>query len=175
MVDAETVLGSIVLRKPKSLGRYDSYSGVVTSQRLIIAQMTSDMLKDAAQKARDDAKAEGKGFFGQWSDQLKMSFNFSQRYLTMEPSAILSEAPENFALNNDEIKELKLNLKNIRQGNTNLHEFEMEVVSGSGKYEFRMDEKDENVNLFKQVYGERVKMPFGYLSSHGFKLKLGLR
>ena len=70
-VGGETTVGVILFRKPKSLGRWDTYTGVVTSQRLIFAQMTNEMLKTAVQQSRDQAKAEGKGFFGQWSDQLK--------------------------------------------------------------------------------------------------------
>ena len=60
---SEPVFGAIIFKKPKSLGRWDTYTGVVTSQRLIFAQMTSEMLKVAVQQSRDQAKAEGKGFF----------------------------------------------------------------------------------------------------------------
>jgi hypothetical protein len=49
----------------KSLGRWDTFTGVVNSQRLIFAQMTNEMIKAAAQQSRDQAKAEGKGFWGQ--------------------------------------------------------------------------------------------------------------
>jgi hypothetical protein len=96
-------VGVILLRKPKSLGRYDTYSGVLTNQRVIFAQMTSEMLTRAAQEARDQAKAEGKGFWGQWSDQLKGTFGYTKKYLTMPPQAILAETPGNFALNNNTI------------------------------------------------------------------------
>jgi hypothetical protein len=164
----------MLLRKPKSLGRYDTYTGVVTTQRMIFAQMTNEMLKNAIQIARDQAKAEGKGFWGQWEDQLKVSFGYTRRYLTMDPNAALAETLGNFAVNNDTIREVKLNLKNIQQahGDAALHEFELEIASSQGKFEFRTDERDEYVKLMKQVYGERVKMPFGYFSSHGFKIKL---
>jgi hypothetical protein len=164
----------MLLRKPKSLGRYDTFTAVVTEQRMIFAQMTSDMLKNAIQAARDQAKAEGKGFWGQWEEQLRASFSYSQRYLSMDPAAALSETPGNFACNNDAIREIKLNLKSINRGQeTHLHEFEIEIASVSGRYEFRMDERDEYVSLLKMVYGEKVKMPFGYFSSHGVRLKLG--
>lgn len=170
----EKALGVILLRKPKSLGRYDTFTAVVTGARMIFAQMTSEMLKDSIQAARDQAKAEGKGFWGQWEEQLRASFSYSQRYLSMDPAAALSETPGNFAVNNDAIREIKLNLKNINRGQqTQLHEFEIEISSVSGRYEFRMDERDDYVNLLKMVYGEKVKMPFGYFSSHGVKLKLG--
>jgi hypothetical protein len=52
-VGGETTVGVILFRKPKSLGRRDTYTGVVTIQRLIFAQMTSEMLKTMAQQLRD--------------------------------------------------------------------------------------------------------------------------
>ena len=167
---SEGILGVMLLRKPKSLGRYDTFTGVVTTHRMIFAQMTGEMLKDAVKMAREQAKAEGKGFWDQWSDQLKATFAYSQKYLTMAPSAILSETQGNFAVNNDTINEVKMKLKHIHQGNMNLHEFEMEIETNSGKIEFKMDEKGEYVKLLKQAYGEKVKMPLGYFSSHGVNI-----
>lgn len=162
--DSEQIIGAIVLRKPKSLGRYDTFTGVLTSKQFIIAQMTGDMVKDAAMQARDQAKAEGKGFFGQWSDQLKSSFGYTKKYLTMQPFAIIAETPGNFAVNNDTIREIKLNLKNLGQQGSHHHEFEVEIHSSAGKYEYRMDENSDFVDLLKKAYPDRVKMPFGYFS-----------
>jgi hypothetical protein len=167
----ESVVGVIMLRKPKSLGRYDSIAGVLTDQRFIFAQMTSEMLKDAVQQARDEAKANGKGFLGQWSDQLKASFGYTKRYLGMQPEAIIAETPGNFALDNNSISEIKVKLKSIGNQEMNRQEFEIELKSSMGKYEFRMDEDNDSVKLLKQVYGERVKMPFGYFN-HSINIKL---
>jgi hypothetical protein len=88
----EQIVGVIVLRKPKSLGRYDAYTGVVTNERFIFAQLTSQMITDAATQAKNQAKAEGKGFFGQWGDQLKATTSYTQRYLSMNPDAILRDS-----------------------------------------------------------------------------------
>jgi hypothetical protein len=161
-VYGETTIGVILLRKPKSLGRWDTYTGVFTNQRLILAQMTSEMLKFAIQQSRDQAKAEGKGFFGQWSEQLKATWGYSQRYLTMPPQTILAETPGNFELYNSKISEIKVKLKGDNEGQTRY--LETEFHSTAGKYEFHMDENSDFTNLLKRVYGDRVKMPFGYFS-----------
>jgi hypothetical protein len=125
--------------------------------------MTADMVKDAVMQAREQAKAEGKGFWGQWSDQLRASFGYTKKYLTMQPQAILAETPGNFAVGNETIREIKVNLK--RLGNQNdRHELEIEIYSSVGKYEFRMDQDSYFTDLLKKVYGDRVKMPFGYFS-----------
>ena len=133
---------------------------------MIFAQMTAEMIKAAVQIAKDQAKAEGKGFWGQWNDQLKASFGYAQRYLSMDPNAALAETLGNWAVNNGAVQEVKLHLKDINRGNdTQVHEFELEVLSAQGRYAFRMDERNDYPQLLKQLYGERVKMPFGYFSN----------
>ena len=143
----------------------------MTSQRLIFAQMTGDMLKDAVKQAREQAKAEGKGFFGQWGDQLKASAFYSSRYYNMDASAVLSETQGNFAVQNSSVSEVKLKLKDT--GNqSNLREFEIEIKSSSGNYKFRMDKNKDYVKHLKQVYGDRVKTPMGYFGG-GLHIKIG--
>ncbi len=126
--------------------------------------MTSEMIKTATNEARDQAKAEGKGFWGQWSEQLKASFGYTKRYYTMDPAAIIAETPGNFALENSGIREFKLKLKHIQgQGDYN-KEWEVEIHSAQGKYEFKMDDNPEFVDTLKKAYPDRVKLPLGYFS-----------
>jgi hypothetical protein len=124
--------------------------------------MTSEMIKTAAQQSIDQAKAEGKGFFGQWSDQLKATWGYSQRYLSMPPQMILAETPGNFELYNSTISEIKVKLKGNDE--RQMRYFEVEFHSTNGKFEFHMDENSDLTGLLKRVYGDRVKMPFGYFS-----------
>jgi hypothetical protein len=159
--NSEYVVGAIILRKSKSLGRWDTYTGVVTSQRLIFAQMTSEMLKTATQQAREQGKAEGKGFFGQWAEQLKGIYGYAKRYLLMQPPAILAETMGNFALENNTISEIKLKERLIRE-NQQIYEFEVQIHSTAGKYEYIMDQNKDYIKLLKQVYVGRVEAPFGY-------------
>ena len=162
-VNSEQILGTIILKMPKSFGRWDSYTGVVTSQRLIFAQITTEIMKNAAHQASDKAKAEGKGFFGQWGDQLKSTYSYAARYFSMPPQAILAETPGNFELSNNMIIEIKVNQKLARK-DQQFYEFEVQISSTAGKYEYAMNQNNDYINLLKQVYGERVKMPFGYVS-----------
>jgi hypothetical protein len=159
--NGEPTVGVILFRRMKSMGRYDSYAGVVTTQRMIFAQLTADMLNQAAQQARDQAKAEGKGFFGQWGDQLRGTFGYTNRYLTMPPQTILAETAGNFAIYNNTISEIKIHLKGQHQ-NDGPREFEAEIQCSSGTYKYRMAENSEFTDILKRVYGERVKLPFGY-------------
>jgi hypothetical protein len=135
---------------------------VVTSQRLIFAQLTADMINAAAQQARVQAKAEGKGFFGQWADQLKNSFGFTNLYLSMAPEAILAETAGNYAIDNNSIAEIKVHHKGDHDDAR--HYFEIEFKSSAGNYKFQCDDNSQFTDLLKRVYGSRVKMPFGYHS-----------
>lgn len=163
--DEEEVLGVVLLRRPRSLGRWDTFAAVLTTRRMIFAQITGKMIKEATEQAKRQAKAEGKGFLGQWSAQLRATLSYANRYLSMEPSLILSETPGNFYIDNDSIGEIKLKLSPQR----NVNEFDVEIHSRSGKMVFNMDENADNVRLLKNAYGDRVKLPFGY-SISGFRL-----
>ncbi len=173
-VNGEVIQGVIPLRQLKSLGRYDSYVGVITNQRLILARLTNDIIKDSVTRARNEAKAQGKGFMGQVSSQMKEFYSgYTNRYLNMTPSAILSESPGNFGLNNHEISEIRMRRKDSKQGQVSGadEEFEVDIFSGGNRHEFRMEERGEFVSLLRTVYGERVRTPFGYFN-HTLKLKL---
>ena len=160
---SEPVVGALIFRKPKSLGRYDSYTAVMTNQRLIIARLTDQMIVEAANQARAQAKAEGKGFFGQWGDQLKSTFGYSRKYLTMTPEAILAETPGNFAIYNNTISQINIKTK-FNQNQNTMDMLKVEIHSTAGKFEYEIQEDSDYIKLLKQVYGDRVKTPFGYFS-----------
>lgn len=91
----------------------------------------------------------------------------------MKPSTILGETPGNFAIENNAISEIKIKRKEIIRNQTRTdYQFEMEIHSPQGNQEWSMDERDDYINLLKQVYGERVKTPFGYFSARGVNINL---
>jgi hypothetical protein len=159
----EATVGVILFRHPKSLGRYDSYAGVVTTERLLFAQLTSEMLNQAAQQARGQAKAQGKGFFGAWGDQIKATMGYINRYMSIPPQTILAETQGNFEIYHSTISEVKIHLKGQGE-NDGPREFEAEIKSSSGTYKYRLNEDSQYTDLLKRVYGDRVKMPFGYIN-----------
>lgn len=121
------------------------------------------MVTAAVQQSRDQAKAEGKGFWGQWADQLKGTYGYTKRYLTMPPQAILAETLGNFAVDNAGIREIKVKLKYDRD-TTVVQALELEIHSNMGTFVFLIDENSNTTDLLKKVYDGRVKMPFGYFS-----------
>jgi hypothetical protein len=104
---------------------------------------------------------------------MKASFGYVQRYFSMAPSAILAETPGNFAVDNNMISEVKIKRREeLRGGQVYRYYLEMEIQSSQGKYEFTMDEANDYIQLLKQVYGERVKLPFGYFARGGVNINL---
>jgi hypothetical protein len=85
-----------------------SYILVLTERRVLFVQVTSQMMKQMVTDARDSAKSDGKGFFGQWGAQLSAYSEFATRYLTMPPEQSLAETPGNWVLERSAIVSVKL-------------------------------------------------------------------
>lgn len=175
--DMEQTIGAIPqAKKFKTMGMtYDSYVVVLTTRRMVFAVLTSKEMQQAANDARDKAKAEGKGFFGAWGEQLKATFKYGEKYLYMPPDQIVAQNPANFAIENSTITEVKLSIKRSSSNKvTYASDFDMHVKTPRGEQTFRIDENSDNINLLKEVYGDRVKMPFGYAYKGPVKFKLGI-
>lgn len=159
-------------RKMKLFGAsWDTYTLVVTNRRMIITQMTQELLNAAIMEAQTNAKAEGKGFFAIMKDQMAAQFRFALRYETMSPDQALAETAGNIALNNTDITTINMKLKDTGSGDTEYTEFGMIIESSLGKFEYLIAEDDRFINLLKTVYGDRVHMPFGYFKAGGVRLK----
>jgi predicted amidophosphoribosyltransferase len=160
----EEVIGVIAnARKVKLFGvSWDTWNIVITSRRMVMVQMTAAMLNAAVAEAQAQAKAEGKGFFGIMKDQLAAQFRYAVRYETMNPDMALAETPGNISVENARITAIKMKLRDTGSGEVEYTEFRMVVESADGKFEYMMAEDDRYVNLLKQVYGDKVHMPFGY-------------
>ncbi len=149
----EVTVGVIVLKKMRSLGRYDAYAGVVTTQRLILAQISNEKVAAALKKSREQSKVKDKGAYG---DQLK---GYSSRYLALSPHVALNETPGNVSLYNVGIREFRFEWSTEGSKSQGRREFQLEIQSVAGTYLYNMDEYSEFIATLKQVYGDRVKMP----------------
>jgi len=149
-----------LVKKPKSFGRWDSFSLIITDRRLIFAEMTSDMLKEAAAEAQQKGKEEGKGFFARWGDQLKATFTYAERYRAMPPEEVLNYSPGNFAIPNDQVRKIEFKQKtDIRSSDDISRTFtEFKIESNSGKLQYTIDGySKETLQVLKDLFGDRVK------------------
>jgi len=170
----EQIIGVIGnARKMKMLGAsWDTYALVITDRRMIIAQLTADMLNAAYKEAAEKARTEGKGFLGQMAHQMAVAFQYCQKYETMPPDSALAETKGNRAIDNMRISAIEMNDKATRKGSMDYHEFIMTVQSADGKFEFYIGEDDRFITILKTAYQNRVHMPVGYFSTGAVRIKL---
>jgi len=152
----EKLVGLIPLvRKPKSFGRSDTYTLILTESRMVFALLTADMMKQAAAEAQRKGKEEGKGFFARWGDQLKACSAFADRYRQMAPEAALNETRGNFALPNSSVRKIKVGSKDDDDDGSYT---ELKIEASTGKYEFRVDGDARSVkDALKSAFGDVVK------------------
>jgi hypothetical protein len=169
----EQVIGVIGnVKKMKMLGAsWDTYSIVITDQRMILARMTQEMINTAIREAQATAKTEGKGFLSQMMHQMSAMFRYSQRYLTLPPDQALAENKENRGIGNRSITSIKMKLRESGSDG-NYRELRILIEAHDGKFEFVIAEDERFTTLLKQVYGDKVHMPPGYLSAGGIRIKL---
>ncbi len=117
----ESVLVAIPMWQPRSLGRRDSFAAVITERRLIMAQITKQVMNQAVTDARNQAKAQGKGYWGQVSGQMAAwSSGYADRYRSMDPASILMETPGNFEISNNDLFEVVVRYNVGRRGGPEL-------------------------------------------------------
>lgn len=166
----EKILGIIsTARRPKLFG-YDTFTLIVTDRRMILAQLTAQMLKTAVAEAQAKAKAEGKGLFAIMGDQMAAQFQYAKRYEGMSPDAALSETPGNTAVENSSLSVIDVRIIDEEDSGTN--EFGITIRSTAGKTELRIARDDNYIEILKTAYGDRVHMPFGYSQVGNLKIKL---
>jgi len=95
-------------------------------------------------------------------DQLSAQFHYAVRYETMNPDLALAETPGNVAVGNERITAITMKIRDTGSGEVEYTEFRMMVESADGRFDYMIAEDDRYVNLLKQVYGDKVHMPFGY-------------
>lgn len=156
----EKTVYAIIAKKPKSFGRWDTYTLVLTDARIIVAQLTADMLKRAVTEANKAGKADGKGFFQRWGDQLKAASHYSQKYLDMEPEKILRENKANFALSNPDISSISFGRKWTSAGPGNMVTgASLTIESKKKMHSFEIDQIPEAAaGEFQKVFGAKVSL-----------------
>ena len=113
---------------------------VVTDQRLLAAHITDELARGIPEQARNQARASGSGFLGQWGAQLKAGFALGQRYCVMTPEAILAETPGNWALSPAQVRSIKVERKSRSAGADDDLDIEylritIEAAGGKGSYD----------------------------------------
>jgi hypothetical protein len=144
------------LERRKGLVGSDAFTLVLTPERLVLARLTSDMVKAASEEARQEAKAQGKGFFGQWGAQLGASRVIAQRYYQMPVEAILGEHPDNFQIPLSQIQKVQVKHGQYDEEQNNPDYL---IIQAGNKMRFNLKgiSAGEAKKALKQVLGDRVR------------------
>ena len=157
---AESVLVAIPMWQPRSLGRRDSFAAVITERRIIMAQITKKVMNQAVTDARAQAKAQGKGYWGQVSGQMAAwSSGYADRYRSMDPGAILVETPSNFEIGNSDLIEVVVRFN--AGGEDDPSYYEVSLASSRGRYQYQMEDRQQFVETLARLFPSKFKAPYG--------------
>ena len=148
-MDGEQMRGVIPVARTKTgLFSTKTYTLVFTNQRLILAELTSAVIKAAAATARDETRAAGGGILRQMGAQLKSSWNMGTQYLNMDPGAILAEPPGNLALTPAQVRAIKVERRQRVDNDSDIQTNYLRVVieTTTGKRSFDTDNEQPSLN-----------------------------
>ena len=132
----EPVAGVITgLQRRKGLLGYQSWTLVLTPQRLIFALLTQQMINDAVRQAQENAKREGKGLLARVAAQMGYLNLVAERYAAMPVDETVAEQSENFFFPLSEVKKVKVERREGAQEQLSSH---LVFETTSGKYEFEL-------------------------------------
>jgi hypothetical protein len=156
----ESVLAAIPMWQQRSLGRRDSFAAVITERRIIMAQITKQVMNQAVTDARDQAKAQGKGYWGQVSGQMAAwSSGYAERYRSMVPASILIETPGNFEISNSDLIEVVVRYN--AGGDEDPSYYEVTLSSSRGRHQYQMEDRQQFVEALGRLFPSKFKAPYG--------------
>ncbi|HDS59217.1 MAG TPA: hypothetical protein ENN54_02850 [Thermoplasmatales archaeon] len=151
-MEQESILGVIPNVHSGLLGQ-KAYNLVVTRAGIIVAQLTSDMIKEEAGRASREAKEEGKGFLKRTLATMSAGMTLYQRYFTMAPAAILAENQGNFMIPVEHIKSLKIKKGRMDdQSRQQSDELRIKWSGGKNTYSFTSISAREAKELLGRMY-----------------------
>jgi len=128
---------------------------VLTNIRILVAQQTSQMMKENARQAKQAAKQNGKGFFGQWGAML--GSNSSQRYLQILPQEILSETAGNYSILNNQIRSVRIKEDYDSEEGTSEVTLTLNTAGGKTELTYTQTSKKELKRALQQTLGGLVR------------------
>ncbi len=140
-----------------------SFNMIVTPQRLLLIPITKQEIEEAVKTAREQARAAGKGFFGQWGAQMAWMQVLYERYRTT-PVEHLAQAPGCMVIWNQEVRSVRLKDPPVlRVGVSAEYDektyptIEIETVRGRFKFELLTMKAREVRPILHQTLGTVVR------------------
>ncbi len=158
---SETIVATVSnFQKPKSLGRWDSYIILATPQNLLLVQLTNDMVNKTIKEAQESAKAEGKGFFGQWAAQMGTSFDYAVKYSGWTKDQVLAEIPAAQIIPNSSISKIELfsDTNSADYGKAvQRSQYKLKIYAAGSKYELEAGTLDTKIKSLYSLFQGRFQ------------------
>jgi len=161
----EPVVGVISVQRRKGFmgAGVETFSVLVTPYRLAFVLVSDQVMKQAVAAARDQAKAEGKGFFGQMGAQMGWLGALNRRYQETPVDVSLAQAPGSFVILNQEVRSIHAKDPAIiqvgiqRRDDNNRSEMTIETGGGKQKWELVDMKAKEARAILQQTLGGVVR------------------
>jgi len=152
---SEQILGIVAVGKPKGLlgMRQDSYNMIVTPTRLVFATVSPALMKEAAKRAREEAKQQGKGFLGQWGAQLAWLDVLHRQYRKMTVDAILAHYGGSFAIPNHQVQKVRYKQNYDQESGKSSDELILRTVDGKLRFKLLTGNLRQVKQLLRQSLG----------------------
>ena len=134
---AEPILDIVpaIQRRKGVLGmRVDTLNLILTPTRMVFVPVTSKEMNDAVRTARDNAKAQGRGWLGQIAAQMAWVDVVCDRYRSMPVDAVLARYPDSFYILNNQVSRIRF--RETVHDDDATPDLQMIVESTGGKYRF---------------------------------------
>lgn len=153
----EEIVGIIPNVQSGFLGQ-KAYNLIVTNNRLIVAELTNDMIKNEAKKVREDSKSQGEGFFKRMAKTMTSGTSYYQKYFSMPVENILNENPNNYNIFVNNVKKIRINNGYMHNDGKRIpNEIKIKWDNGKVSFKFTSIGSGEAKNILRKSFGNLVK------------------
>ena len=154
----ETIRGIIPNTHAGLLGQ-KAFNLILTDRRLIVATLTSEMIKQAAKQKAEESKQQGEGILKRMAKTAFAGVDLYKKYYGMPIENILSENPGNYYLEPSMVH--KISVKQGRyddsSGRSTPNEIKIKSTQGKHVFTFPNPSAKEAKALLTQTFGTVVK------------------
>ncbi len=158
---SEQILYSLTGSLQKGIFARKAYGVGFTANHVIFAAITTEMQKEAAAKAKENAKAEGKGFFGKMAAQMTSTRKLMEEIFSKPLNDILAMNPDNFVIENQQVKKMKYKVNTSTDPDVQTTNDDYLIIQTfSDKYKILIKSganKRKLKNALDGIYGKRLK------------------
>ncbi len=151
------------LSKSASYARSHQYTLIATDRRLIVAQLTAQMMEEIKVQSKIRAQQGKKGLFGGLLAGKVLTagdiIEYTNKYWGMIPDQIIVETPGNLAVEISSISVAAVEHKQEEpdeDSSIGVDYYVLDLVTPQGDYSFNFDADPQDMNVLRSVLGEKL-------------------